>query len=208
MRSATLLSSGIDSPVAAYMISGKVDVNMLVHMDTRPYADERSIEKVKDVVKVLREVTKMDLQLWALPFGEVFHTRIEQLKDPHLRCVHCKRGMLLTASQFAKVHELDIIITGDSMGQVASQTLQNLKMEQEIVSVPVIRPLIGLDKEEIINISRSIGTFDISSKDIGGCKMAPTKPVVGAGHRRVIENELSLDMNALARECVEKAVTL
>jgi thiamine biosynthesis protein ThiI len=92
---------------------------------------------------------------------------------------------------------------GDSLGQVASQTLRNIMVEQESVGIPIIRPLIGLDKEEIIRIAKDIGTFELSIENIGECGILPKKPSTHANIEKIREAEAEMDVNAMVSECLE-----
>ena len=187
-----LISGGIDSPVAAFTMSRHGVEVALLHMDNRPYSDDSSVEKVYDVRKRLEIVTGREMRLFIAPHG-----RNQQLTANMCRkgfqCVICKRTMLHTAKGMALKIGAEAIVTGDSLGQVASQTLQNLKAESYGLDFPVLRPLIGLDKLEIEAMAKKIGTYDISVSSPSVCRMVPQRPITMARIDRLLDEEKKLD---------------
>jgi thiamine biosynthesis protein ThiI len=105
--------------------------------------------------------------------------------------------MMRTAEALAKREGCEAIVMGDSLGQVASQTLKNIRVEQQAVSIPIIRPLIGMDKDQIIRVARDIGTYEISILGAGPCGMVPAKPSTEARLRRILEAEAEMDVGAM-----------
>jgi thiamine biosynthesis protein ThiI len=174
-----LLSGGIDSPVAAYIMDrAGADVTLL-HMDNRPFADDLSIEKVKDLAEQLRRITGSPFPLYSSPHG-ASQQRISDTCDRNYQCVLCKRTMLRTAQELAGRFGCGGIVMGDSLGQVASQTLRNLRYVSRGLSMPVVRPLIGYDKLEIEAIAKTIGTYETSIVHSTGCSLVPTGPITEA----------------------------
>ncbi|ABR54570.1 thiamine biosynthesis/tRNA modification protein ThiI [Methanococcus vannielii SB] len=170
-----LLSDGIDSPVAAYMMAKRGCKLVLLHLKT----SEEGLEKTKKLYDVLSDFDP-EAKFIHIDFTEELLrikndlTKIEREK---YTCLFCKKTMLRTAERHASYQKCDAIINGDNMGQVASQTLKNLRVVSEGTKYPILRPLIGLDKVEIMNIARKIGTFDISiSKEIS-CFAVPKFPI-------------------------------
>ena len=118
----------------------------------------------------------------------------------------CKRMMHRVAKRFSEEHGCDAIALGDSLGQVASQTLKNIKAEQRELGFPVLRPLIGLDKNEIIEIAKEIGTFDISIIQSKGCFAVPAKPITEASTEKVAKQQEAMDFDATIEKSAASAV--
>lgn len=181
---------------------------ILLHMDNRPYADDRTLENVNLIAEQLRKVTGKELPLYYAPHGPS-QAAIHEKCDWNYQCVMCKRVMQRTARELALKLGCDAIIMGDSMGQVASQTLKNLKSENVGLDFPVVRPLIGLDKEEIIEIGKEIGTFDLSIRQAQSCTLAPVKPVTEANIAKILTMESErVSTDELARVSAEAAVRM
>ena len=207
MKLVALMSNGIDSPVAAYIMSKRgVDV-ILLHMENRPYTDDRSMDIVKDLAARLREVTSKEFPLYVAEHGPN-QTAIHDGCDYHYQCVMCKRVMQRTARELAKRLGADGIIMGDSLGQVASQTLKNIRSENIGLDFPVVRPLIGMDKLEIIDIAKEIGTFDISIRETNGCLIVPTRPITEANPEKVVSMSEAIDLDSLAKRSADNAVQI
>ncbi len=205
MKAVSLISGGIDSPVASYLMSRAGAEVVLLHMDNRPYADDRALRNVMDISKRLDEVLGKSLPLYVAPHGDS-QKAISETCDRNYQCVMCKRAMQRTAKAFAKSIGASMIIMGDSLGQVASQTLKNIRAENIDLGFPVLRPLIGLDKIEIIGIAKEIGTFDLSIKESVGCTIVPHKVTVAAEPEKVRSFNGCLDLEEIARVSAEKAV--
>jgi thiamine biosynthesis protein ThiI len=204
MKLVCLMSDGIDSPVAAYIMSRAGADVVLLHMDNRPYTDDRSMEKVKALAAQLRKATGKDIPLYSAPHGPN-QKAISEGCESAFQCVMCKIVMQRTARELAKRIGASAIVMGDSLGQVASQTLKNIRSENQDLDFPVARPLIGLDKTEIIEIAKEIGTFDISIRQTAGCLALPPKVVVSANPERTRGFTESIDADALAAEAAGSA---
>ncbi len=196
MRVVALISGGIDSPVAAHlMLSKGMDV-VAIHFDNGSFGDPHSIEKVKKIVAQLERIHGKTIKLRIIPHGGNLRTFVEKC-DRHKTCVLCKRMMLRIAEEAARKEGASALVMGDSIGQVASQTLHNLRTETCVVKMPILRPLVGLDKTEIINIAKNIGTFDISIESAGACKAVPSKPATRSRLEDAEREEAKLDIAAL-----------
>ena len=202
-----LISGGIDSPVAAYTLARNGAEVILLHMDNRPYSGENSVNKVVRLAEALETVLGRPLELLTAPHG-VSQLRISQHCQKNLQCVLCKRTMLKVARNVARKLEADAIATGDSLGQVASQTLYNINAEERGLGFPVLRPLIGLDKLEIEHLAKEIGTYGISIERGDACSIVPFRPATMAGPRLIAEQEERLDLEALAMEMAEETFSL
>ena len=162
-----LLSGGIDSPVAAYRMMKRGCKVTFVHFHGRPYLSRDSEDKVLDLAK---QLTRYQLysRLFLVPFGEIQrHIVLESLAP--LRIVLYRRMMMRIADQLASKEQAWGLVTGDSLGQVASQTPENIQVVSEIARLPILQPLIGMDKIEITNESQNIGTFETSIEPDQDC---------------------------------------
>ena len=207
MKLVALMSNGIDSPVASYIMSRRGADVILLHMDNRPYTDDRSLDVVTALADQLRAVTGKEFPLYIANHG-ANQERIKENCDYHYQCVMCKRVMQRTARELAKILGADAIIMGDSLGQVASQTLKNIRSENIGLDFPVVRPLIGMDKLEIIDIAKEIGTFDISIRETNECLIVPTRPITEANPEKVTRMSDELDLDSMAKNCAENAVLI
>ena len=199
-RALLLLSGGIDSPVAGYMVAKRGAVIEALHFESFPYTSERAKEKVLELARLMTEYTgKMNVHVIGL-------TKIqEELKksiNEEYFTLLLRRSMMRLAERVARKHHCEALVTGESLGQVASQTMQALGVTDSVVDMPVFRPCIGMDKEEIITIARKINTFETSILPYEDCctvftpKHPKTRPVL----EKVIAEEKKLDMAALEDE--------
>lgn len=163
----SLLSSGIDSPVAAWRIARRGAVVVGVHFSGRPQTAPTSEYLVDDIAHVL-ERTGCMARVYVVPFGDC-QRQIAGLVPPALRVICYRRLMFRVAEALARVEGAKALVTGESLGQVASQTLDNILATNAAVSLPVFRPLIGSDKLEIIERAQELGTYEISSQDAPDC---------------------------------------
>lgn len=188
-----LLSGGIDSPVAAYMMMKRGCQITALHFDNDPFTDSRSLDKVQKIVEKLREYSNgVKLELKVVKYGEYLKKCREEAEK--LTCVLCKSGMYRTAEMLALRENALGIVDGSSVGQVASQTLPNLLATRKSVSMPVLSPLIGMDKVEIENIAKKIGTYELSIIPDGGCSAVPRYPETNAEMERVLDAQEAVDM--------------
>ena len=207
MKFVSLVSSGIDSPVATYLLSKKAKEIVLIHGDIRPYTDDREIKNFKKLAKYLKKITFCNLKVYLVPHGSSLST-FKQNCNNKFTCVFCKRMLLRYAEKIAEKEEAAAIIMGDSLGQVASQTLQNIKVIDKVIDMPILRPLIGLDKEEIVKISKEIGTYDLSILPTNGCNAVPYKPSTRAKLDQIIFEEQKIDISKLVKNSIDKAKEL
>ena len=201
-RLVALFSGGIDSPVAAWMMMKRGCNITPVYIDLESFAGEMALARAQAVIKTLKAY-QPDLELMIVKDGFLAEAK-DVLRSADLEnytCIICKRRMYSIAESMAKEVGAKGIVTGESLGQVASQTLDNIFVLDSAVSIPVYRPLIGFDKIEIEKIAREIGTFESSILPSEGCKAVPCKPATKAKIEMVqmIEAKLSDDryvMNA------------
>ncbi|GAE88078.1 tRNA uracil 4-sulfurtransferase ThiI [Acetivibrio straminisolvens] len=203
-----LLSGGIDSPVAGWMI-GKRGVEIeAVHFYSYPYTSERAKEKVIELAKILASYCQK-INLHIVPFTDIQLEINEKCPHEELTII-MRRAMMKIAEIIAKKTGALALVTGESVGQVASQTMQSLAVTNAVVSLPVFRPLIGMDKNEVIDIARKIGTFETSILPYEDCctvfvaKHPTTKPKM----EKILISESKLDMEDLISKAVENAEVL
>ncbi|XRO75663.1 tRNA uracil 4-sulfurtransferase ThiI [Methanocaldococcus sp. 28A] len=169
-----LISDGIDSPVAAYMMIRRGCRAVLLHLKM----SEEALNKVRKIVEVLSDYD-IELEFVVYDYSKDIEDIVEKLKSikrENYTCIFCKRKMLKIAEKYAKYLDCDAIVTGDNLGQVASQTLKNLRVINEDIKYPILRPLIGLDKNDIVNIAEEIGTYEISTEKEIKCPYLPKYP--------------------------------
>ena len=205
-RVAALISGGFDSPVAAYRMMQRGCRIIFVHFHSVPYQDKTSQEKVRQLVQLLTR-HQFTSRLYMVPFAEIQRQIVAAVGRP-LRVVLYRRMMLRIAEAIARQEKAKALITGESLGQVASQTLDNMAVIQQAARLPILRPLVGMDKQEIIDQARRIGTFEVSSiPDQDCCQLfVPKHPATKARFIDVEEDETKLDVKDLLRYSMENTI--
>ena len=201
-----LLSAGIDSPVAIWLMMKRGCAMTSLHVDGGVYAgsDVRSTaERHHAVLSTWCAGYPMDLLV--VDAGE-FYEAITTGAPPRYRCILCKRFMLGLGSAVAASRQFAALVTGDNLGQVASQTLVNMATISGIATVPVLRPLIGFDKDDVVRIARRIGTFDAGQGDLG-CRAVPKTPATGAALEDIRTAEAAIGMDQLIAGALERVTT-
>ncbi len=200
---AILISGGIDSPVAAYMMAKRGIELTAIHFASPPYTSERAEEKVVSLLKKVSEYSGK-MKMYTVPFTKIQEEIRDKCHEEYFTII-MRRFMMMIAQKIAAENDCQALITGESLGQVASQTIGAIACTDEVCKMPVFRPLIGMDKEEIISISRKIDTFDISIQPYEDCctvftpKHPRTRPVL----KNVIEEQNKIDYEPLIAEAVE-----
>ncbi|MCW4036116.1 MAG: tRNA 4-thiouridine(8) synthase ThiI [Candidatus Bathyarchaeota archaeon] len=203
-RLVSLFSGGIDSPVATWLVMKRGAEVLPLFMDQRPHVGESYVGRVEKACGAIAEhVPSEGFGLHFAPMGEVMG-RIMESPEPRLRCVLCKRSMYRIASAFAMGNDARGIVTGESLGQVASQTLDNLYVLDGATDIPVLRPNIGLDKVEIEDIARRIGTYEVTARKVEGCTVVPDKPTTKARMEQVLQLEEELGLVDLCSEATDR----
>jgi thiamine biosynthesis protein ThiI len=204
-RLISLISGGIDSPVAAYRMMQRGCRVIFVHFHGAPYQDNTSQEKVRQLITILTRHQFLS-RLHLVPFGEIQRQIVASVARP-LRVILYRRMMLRIAEAIARKEKAKALVTGESLGQVASQTLDNMVVVQQAAGLPILRPLVGMDKQEIIDQARRIGTFEISSiPDQDCCQLfVPKHPATKARFSDVEQDETKFDVNELLRYGVENS---
>lgn len=202
-KAVCLLSSGIDSPVATWRIARRGATCIGVHFSGRPETSATSEYLVQDIAEVL-ERTGCFARLYTVPIG-TYQREISALCPPELRVILYRRLMFRIAEAIAIKEGAKALVTGESLGQVASQTMDNMLATNAAVSLPIYRPLVGFDKLEIIHDAEQLGTFEISSQDAPDCctLFMPRNPETHARLDKVEEAERDLPIEQWVAEAVE-----
>lgn len=198
----TLLSSGFDSPVATWMVGRRGAICVPVHFSGRPMTADTSEWLCQDVVRAL-EPSGLIGRLYVVPFGER-QREISLVVPQSLRIICYRRVMFAVAERIARLEGAKALVTGESLGQVASQTLENIAAVNEVVTMPVLRPLIGSDKQEIMRRAEEIGTHEISIQSAEDCctLFMPRRPETHARMAEVLEAWESFDHEAMIEDLV------
>ena len=196
-KTLVLLSGGIDSPVAAYLLNKRGVENIFIHFYSCLHTGQASINKAKKIVEILNKY-QFKSKLYLVPFIEIQREILDQ-SPPSLRILLYRRFMFRIAEKLAEKQKACVLTTGESVGQVASQTLENIKAISESIEIPILRPLIGFNKEEIISLSKKIGTYETS---ILPCQdtctqFMPDHPETKATIRQIKKAEENLDLDKL-----------
>lgn len=200
-----LLSGGIDSPVAALLTLKRGAKVEFVHFHSAPYTTEASIRKVEELVRLLARY-QGQARLMLVPLGE-FQQEVARVAPERLRVILYRRMMLRVAERIARRHRCLALATGESLNQVSSQTLENLAAIDRVAHMPVLRPLVGLDKQEIIDIATRAGTFEVSILPHQDCCsfLQPLHPATRTTPRACEEAEKPLDVEGWARRLQQQA---
>ncbi|HDJ21754.1 MAG TPA: tRNA sulfurtransferase [Candidatus Bathyarchaeota archaeon] len=207
-KAVSLFSGGIDSPVAAWLMMKRGVAVLPLFMDQKPLVGESYVERVVEAFHALAAyVPRESYKLYSAPMGGLME-RLTEAREPKYICVMCKRSMYRIAQAFAKRHRAKAIVTGESLGQVASQTLDNMYVLSQAVELPLLRPLVGLDKVEIEDLSRRIGLYSKTARKVEGCKAVPSTPSTRARLGKVEELEEELGVLELCREAAKNIQVL
>jgi len=202
-KAAILISGGIDSPVAAYTMAKRGVELTAVHFASPPYTSQRAEEKVCRLLEIVSGYAGR-MNMYTVPFTEI-QEQIKEKCPEELFTIIMRRFMMRISERIARENDCSALITGESLGQVASQTIKAIGCTDIVCDMPVFRPLIGMDKDEIVVISRKIGTFETSIEPYEDCctvftpKHPRTKPVL----KYVEQAENELDCEALTERALE-----
>ncbi len=195
-----LLSGGIDSPVAGYMMAKRGVKLEAVHFESFPYTSERALQKVLDLAKLVSDYSG-DIYVHIISLTHIQEELVKHCNEDYFTLL-LRRYMVAIANLVAKRYNCQALITGESVGQVASQTMQAIGVTDAVADIPVFRPCIGMDKEEIIQISRKIGTFDTSILPYEDCctVFTPKHPKTKPELEKVLTEENKLPFDELVAE--------
>lgn len=207
-RVVALMSTGIDSPVAAWLLMRRGCSIVVLHAQIHLEDEDPCLRKLRDIVEVLRSWhLGVDMPVYTYKHGESL-AKLRTVASGYT-CILCKRLMLKVAERIASEVGAKAIVTGENLAQVASQTLENLYAIDAAVDVPVLRPLIGFDKNEVIDLAKRVGTYEVGIRADPGCSprsvcwAKPPKPVTGAKLEEVLRLEREVDMNSLVDEAYQ-----
>ena len=202
-RAVSLLSGGIDSPVASYMIAKRGVELEMIHFASPPYTSEQAREKV---LQLARELVPWcgRLNVTIVPFAEIQEEIRRNCPEDHFTLI-MRRFMMRLADALARDLNCRALVTGESLGQVASQTMDALAVSGDVTDLPILRPVIGMDKEEIVRIARHIGTFETSILPYEDCctVFTPRHPKTRPHVEEVREMEQALDVEGLVRRAMD-----
>lgn len=199
-----LLSGGIDSPVAGYMLAKRGVKVSAVHFHSYPYTSNFAREKVEDLARLLTPYTG-DITIYMVSMTEL-QEQIHAKCDDAYMITLLRRGMFTIAERLCKKHDKKMIITGENLGQVASQTIESMTVVSDVVKhTPIIRPLVAFDKCEIIDIAKKIGTYETSIKPFEDCctVFLPDNPVVKPVLHKVVKEQNKLEFEAILDRAME-----
>jgi tRNA uracil 4-sulfurtransferase len=198
-----MLSGGIDSPVAGYMMARRGVELHAVYYHSHPYTSERAKDKVKQLTNILKEYTGK-LTLYVVPFTEIQMQIIEKCREDELTII-MRRFMMRLACALAEKYGINSVTTGESIGQVASQTMEGLVVSDDVSDRPVFRPLIAMDKVDIIDVSRQIATYETSILPYEDCCtiFVPKHPKTKPRLIEIIKSESVLDIDKLVEKAIE-----
>jgi tRNA uracil 4-sulfurtransferase len=192
MKGLLLLSAGIDSPVAGYLMKKKMDI-VAIHFDNQPLINKLTLDKVEKLAKKLG-IKKT----YIVEHGK---NQIEIIKncDRRYQCVLCRRVMFKIAEQIAKEEKCNFLITGENLGQVASQTLENMYVTEQGIKIKILQPLLCNDKQETIDLAKKIGTYDISIEAGMCCTAVPPNPTTKARLDKVLQEEKKIKIKKIVK---------
>ena len=207
-----MMSGGLDSPVAGFL-SIKKGVNLkAIHYFSPPYTSLNALQKVVDLLEKIAIYSYSEtIELYVVPFTKI-QDRIHEKANQIYMVTLMRRAMYKIGDSICRKKNIDVIINGESIGQVASQTLESMRVVNDVTNIPIIRPLATYDKEDIVQIARKIGTYDISIRPYEDCctVFVPEHPVIKPELDKVLEEEAKCDFGSLIDEAIEntKKITL
>lgn len=200
----SLLSGGTDSAVATWLMMQRGSKVYPIFMNQSPFTGCCYIEKAYQVFFKLREkVLYPEMKLAVAKVGKIMEKIIENV-DPKNVCIHCKRTMIKVATKYAEKVKAKGLITGESVGQVASQTVDNLYVISQATNMPIFRPLVGFSKEMIHSLAKKIDIYDIAAKNTGYCDILPPHPTTKSKLEEIIEEEKTLKLDLEINEIINK----
>jgi tRNA uracil 4-sulfurtransferase len=198
-----LISGGIDSPVASYLMMKRGADLDFIHFHSYPFTDKASIEKAEELIKILNR-NKNGGRLYLAPIID-FQKEVVKNSDPKYRIILYRRLMYKVAEMLAMKLGGKALVSGDNLGQVASQTIENLAVVGHDIAIPIMRPLIGFDKEEIVALAKKIGTYEVSIEHHDDCCsiFAPKNPATKSRLNDIMEEEKKIQMSRWVEQVLQ-----
>ncbi len=203
-RGLLLLSGGIDSPVAGFLLARRgVEISAL-HFHSYPFTSDRAFEKVRKLAEILSYYTGK-ITMYSINLLPIQREINEKCRAREMTILS-RRFMMRIGEEISKIHDYNALITGESLGQVASQTIESVGVINQAVTMPILRPLIGMDKTEIIDIARDIDTYETSILPFEDCctVFLPDRPVTKPRLWDILNSEENLDVDGLVKDAIEK----
>tara|TARA_Y100000310_G_scaffold343027_1_gene448812 strand:+ start:8134 stop:9297 length:1164 start_codon:yes stop_codon:yes gene_type:complete len=199
-----LLSGGIDSPVAAYLTLKRGCKNIYIHFHSEPYTKESSRKKVEELANYISQYQN-ETKIYMVPLIDI-QKEVMTKTEKKYRIILYRRFMFRIAEALARKNKAKALVTGENLGQVASQTIENIHAIHSVVNLPVIQPLITYDKQEIIDLAKEIGTYETSIQPHDDCcsLFTPKHPAIKSDIKQVIMEESKLDVETLIKETIKK----
>jgi thiamine biosynthesis protein ThiI len=196
-----LISTGLDSPIAAYKVMKRGCIPVFVFADNLPHSDDICADvAIKQAETLAKFIHSYDVKMYIVPHGPDLNNILEHAPRK-MTCIFCKRNMLRLARYIAILEGADCIVTGEIIGEQASQTTQNLRaIESAVCDYPILRPCAGDDKVDIEKMSRKIGTYEFATESVSCCTLAPEYPIIQSNIDDVIATEEKLDLTILEQE--------
>ncbi|MBN3491164.1 tRNA 4-thiouridine(8) synthase ThiI [Acholeplasma equirhinis] len=209
-RALLMLSGGIDSPVAAYLMMKQGVEIELFHFESTPLTPLESVQKVIDISKKLAPyMTRNKIKLHLVPFTKIHEEILKYVSDPYIITI-MRRMMYRLAERYALTHDIQALVNGESVGQVASQTLDSINVVENVTNIPILRPVVTYDKNDIIKLSKMLETYDVSIRPFNDCCSiyVPRRPVTHPKVEYALEEETKLNVEKLMEEALENIQTL
>lgn len=201
-RVLSLFSGGIDSPVATYLMMKRGCESDLLYFDNRPFTGENALEEMLSVAAAVQQYASGSrMKVLVASHGEALADL--RRASGKLTCTLCKRLMVRVGGELCRERGYDALVSGSSLAQVSSQTMANLSLTLSATTVPVLMPLVGLDKEEIIDLAKAIGTYEASSRIPAECSAVPRHPSTSPRAESVVEAEGRLDLEGAVEKEIE-----
>jgi thiamine biosynthesis protein ThiI len=202
-KALSLISSGIDSPVATHIMKQKGLDMIGIHFSNEPLSYSSPREKCIDICRHLG-VRK----LYIVKHGFLVQAELLRNCEDKARCVLCRRMMFRVAERIAEKEACNCLVTGENLGQVASQTLDNLHVTDSAVNIPILRPLLCNDKQETVDLAKEIGTYEHSVEAASCCNAVPQQPLTKAVTHRIEAEEKKINVDNILEQAVKTAEVL
>jgi thiamine biosynthesis protein ThiI len=204
----SLISGGLDSPIAAYLMLKKGYIPIFLSFITSSEQYEGSKKKIARIINSLKKYSNQILKLYLIDHISTLETLINKC-NRKLTCVLCKRMMIRISKKIAEKEKTNILLMGDILAEQASQTLDNLNAYNDLMqNIVLLRPLIGFNKLEVIELNRTLNFYDITSEDIGGCQYYPKYPETNAKEEDLEFAESIININEIIDDSVREAEVL